>query len=137
MTATVDDRLFTSVDPLRLAGSRCTVCATTTFPTQVDCPRCARRTMADRELPDRGVLWTWTLQSFEPKPPFIGPADGFVPFSVGYVDLGDVMVETRIDADPAQLTLGMPMRLVPLEIRTAADSTALSYAFAPDTESLA
>jgi uncharacterized OB-fold protein len=135
MTSPVDERLFTSLEPLRLAGSSCEVCGTTTFPAQADCPRCARRTMADRELPDRGVLWTWTVQSFEPKPPFVGPPDGFVPFLVGYVDLGDVMVETRIDADPTELALGMPMRLVPLEIRATADTTALSYAFTPDTGS--
>lgn len=133
MTTAVDSRLFASVEPLRLAGSRCTTCGTTTFPVQVDCPRCARRTMADVELPDHGVLWTWTIQSFEPKPPYLAPADGFQPFPVGYVDLGDVMVESRLDADPAELGVGRPMRLVPFDVLTQGD-TLLGYAFAPAEE---
>jgi len=127
----VDARLFTSVEPLRLAGSRCTTCGTTTFPVQADCPRCARRTMVDVELPERGVLWTWTLQAFEPKPPYVAPAEGFTPFPVGYVDLGDVLVEARLEAAPEDLATGRSMRLVPLEVLTAGDPL-LGYAFAPD-----
>jgi len=123
--------LFASLDPLRLAGSRCTVCRTTTFPVQADCPRCACRTMEPTPLADAGVLWTWTVQAFEPKPPYVAPASGFEPFPVGYVDLGDVMVETRLDADPAALRVGMPMRLVPLMLCTAAGQPVLGYAFAP------
>ncbi len=126
----VDTRLFASLKPLRLAGSRCTTCGTTTFPVQVDCPRCARRTMADVELPEQGLLWTWTIQAFEPKPPYLAPAEGFKPFPVGYVDLGDVMVETRLDADPAALDVGHPMRLVPFDVLTEG-ATLLGYAFAP------
>lgn len=129
----VDPRLFSSVEPLRLAGSRCTTCGTTTFPVQVDCPRCARRTMADVELPDHGVLWTWTIQSFEPKPPYLAPAEGFQPFCVGYVDLGDLMVEARLDAQPEELAVGRPMRLVPVDVLTQ-DDKLLGYAFAPTQE---
>ena len=36
MSKAVDARLFSSVEPLRLAGSRCTQCGTTAFPVQVD-----------------------------------------------------------------------------------------------------
>jgi len=133
MTAPIDARLFSSVEPLRLAGSECTECGTTTFPVQADCPRCARRTMMDIELPDEGLLWTWTLQSFEPKAPYTAPAEGFQPFPVGYVDLGRVMVETRLDAEPDDLSVGMPMRLVPFDVLTSHD-TLLGYAFAPKTE---
>jgi uncharacterized OB-fold protein len=127
----VDVRLFTSLDPLRLAGSTCTLCGTTAFPVQTDCPRCARRTMEDTELPATGSLWTWTIQAFEPKPPYVASVDGFVPFPVGYVDLGPVIVEARLAADPADLVVGRRMRLVPLEIRTGPDTVAVSFAFTP------
>jgi uncharacterized OB-fold protein len=133
MTIPVDARLFSSVEPLRLAGSRCTQCGTTTFPVQADCPRCARRTMAEVELPDEGTLWTWTIQAFEPKPPYVAPAQGFQPFPVGYVDLGAVMVEARLDAEPDTLEVGLPMRLVPFDVLTG-DATRLGYAFAPREE---
>lgn len=134
MTTLVDARLFSSVEPLRLAGSRCTTCGTTTFPVQADCPRCARRTMAAVELPTEGVLWTWTVQAFEPKAPYVAPAEGFQPFPVGYVDLGDVMVEARLDAAPEDLSVGQPMRLVPFDVLTPSHDTVLGYAFAPQTE---
>jgi uncharacterized OB-fold protein len=88
--------------------------------------------MEPRELPDRGTLWTWTVQAFEPKPPYLAPADGFRPFPVGYVDLGDVLVEAVLDADPAELAVGMPMQLVARQVLTGADQTALGYAFAPE-----
>jgi uncharacterized OB-fold protein len=132
VTTVLDERLFASLDPLRLAGSSCTTCGTTTFPAQADCPRCARRTMEPRELADRGTLWTWTVQAFEPKPPYVAPADGFQPFPVGYVDLGDVLVEAVLDADPAVLAVGMPMRLVPRDVLTGPHESALGYAFAPE-----
>ena len=130
MTTPIDDRLFSSTEPLVLAGSRCTECGTTTFPPQADCPRCARRTMATVTLPVTGELWTWTIQSFEPKPPYVAPADGFEPYPVGYVDLGDVMVETRLDADPADLAVGTTMRLVPWEVSSPDGGSMLGYAFA-------
>ncbi len=127
----VDEALFASADPLRLAGSRCTVCGTTTFPEQADCPRCARRTMERVQLPDEGTLWTWTVQSFEPKPPYVAPDGGFEPFPVGYVDLGDVIVEARLVAEPAELRIGRRMRLVPLTLSVADGQSALGYAFTP------
>jgi uncharacterized OB-fold protein len=130
MTTTVDAKLFSSMEPLRLAGSRCGVCGTTTFPTQADCPRCARRTMSVVELPTTGVLWTWTVQAFEPKPPYVSPPDGFQPFPVGYVDLGDVMVETLLDSEPGDLRVGLSMQLVPFAVRCA-DESLVGFAFAP------
>ena len=133
MTAPLDARLFSSIEPLRLVGSECTECGTSTFPVQADCPRCARRTMGDVELPAVGLLWTWTVQAFEPKPPYVAPAEGFRPFPVGYVDLGRVMVEARLDASPDELWVGRPMRIVPFDVLTS-DGPLLGYAFAPDQE---
>jgi uncharacterized protein len=130
----LDPRLFSSLEPFRLAGSACTTCRTTTFPAQADCPRCARRTMEPVDLPDEGRLWTWTVQAFEPKAPYVAPADGFQPFPVGYVDLGDVMVEARLAAEPEELQVGMRLQLVPFEVSTTEDDRALGYAFAPARE---
>ena len=44
----------------------------------------------------RHEVWTWTTQAYAPKPPFEEPPSGFEPFVVGYVDLGGVLVESRI-----------------------------------------
>ncbi len=130
MTDAIENRLFASLDPVRLRGSACGRCDTTTFPAQVDCPRCADRTMVDVELPTRGRLWTWTLQAFEPKAPYVSPASGFEPFCVGYVDLGTVVVEARIHAPFEVLSAGLPMRLVAIEVPTG-DGPRLCHAFVP------
>ncbi len=130
----VDATLFASLDPPRLAGSRCSGCGTVTFPATFSCPRCMGPTMAPYALPDRGTVWTWTVQGFAPKAPYVPPAGGFRPFPVGYVDLGEVLVEAHLLADAAQLRIGLPVRLV-LEPTWEADGApVVTYAFAPDEE---
>jgi uncharacterized OB-fold protein len=134
MTVTaVDPVLFSSLDPPRLAGSRCARCGTVTFPVQAGCARCAGTDLVQAELADRGTLWTWTVQAFEPKAPYRAPsASGFVPYGVGYVDLGDVIVETRLAGDPAGFEIGMAMRLTLLPLWPGPDGTpVVSYAFEP------
>jgi uncharacterized OB-fold protein len=81
-------------------------------------------------LPRSGRLWSFTVQSFEPKAPYRG---SFTPYGVGYVDLGSVIVEARLtERDPDHLAIGadMELTLVPafhdddgIEVRT--------FAFAP------
>jgi uncharacterized protein len=130
----VDAGLFASLDPPRLAGSRCTECGTTTFPASLSCPRCTASAMAPHALPDRGTVWTWTVQGFAPKPPYVPPADGFRPYPVGYVDLGDVLVETHLLADPGRLRIGLPVRLVLESVLEADGAPVVTYAFAPEED---
>jgi uncharacterized OB-fold protein len=136
MTAVgVDASLFATLDPPRLAGSRCAHCGTVTFPAQDGCPRCAAGEMVPVELPDRGTLWTWTIQSFEPKAPYRPPGTGFEPYGVGYVDLGEVIVEARLEGDPAGLEIGMSMQLRLLPLWDGPDGTSVvTYAFTPATD---
>ena len=63
-------------------------------------------------LPRTGTLWSWTRQDFRPKsPPYAGP-EAFTPFLLGYVDLGEVIVETRIEGAALEdLRLGQAMEL--------------------------
>ena len=88
--------------------------------------------MAPVELADRGTLWTWTVQAFEPKAPYRVPDTGFTPYSVGYVHLGDVIVESRLQGDPAQFRIGMPMTLTLLPLWSGPDGRpVVTYAFQP------
>lgn len=131
----VDPGLFSSLDPPRLAGARCADCGTVIFPVQAGCSRCTGTDLARVELADRGTLWTWTVQAFEPKPPYRVPDGGFTPYGVGYVDLGDVIVESRLLGDPAGFEIGMPMRLTLLPLWPGAEGAAVvSYAFEPAGE---
>lgn len=132
----IDPSLFTGDladgDVPALRGSRCRHCATVTFPAQDSCPRCSATAMATEELPKEGSLWAFTVQGFEPKPPYRG--DGpFTPYGVGYVDLGSVLVESRLtENDPTALHAveRVELRLVP--VFTDPDgTTVLTFAFAP------
>ena len=126
----VDAALFASLDPPRLAGSRCADCGTVAFPPQSGCARCSGSTLTEFALPDHGTLWTFTVQAFEPKAPYTVPASGFAPFGVGYVDLGEVIVESRLTGE--ELRIGDPMRLALLPLWEKDGSPVVTYAFAKD-----
>ena len=116
-----------------LIGSRCTVCGTVGFPESRSCPRCTSERVERHLLASTGALWSWTTQGFRPKtPPYSGPEE-FVPYAVGYIELGgEVRVEGRLtESDPSRLKIGQPMALV-CEVVTARDGApATTFAFAP------
>ena len=131
----VADGVFTwPADDPQLIGSRCAACGIVTFPAQGSCPRCASTDMAEHLLSRRGRLWAWTSQEFPPPaPPYAGPTgDAFVPYGVGYVQLGDdVKVETRL-TQAAGLEIGMEMELVLVPFRSDAEGNeVVSFAFRP------
>ena len=74
-----------------------------------------------------GTLWSWTVQRFQPKEPFIG-SEPFEPYGVGYIELdGEIIVESRLTtADPDQLEIGQNMELVIVPFENA-----LTFAFTP------
>ena len=131
----VAEGIFTSSggEP-RLIGSRCARCAIVTFPSQPSCPRCASTDMAEYLLPRRGRLWAWTTQEFPPpSPPYTGPQGrDFVPYAVGYVQLGDeIRVETRL-TQMEGLRSGGEMELVLIPFRTDGDGNeVVTFAFQP------
>lgn len=88
------------------------------------------------KLGSEGLLWSWTIQGFQPKTPYNGgesEAD-FKPYGVGYVEMpSGVKVESRLTvADPAALRIGMPMVLTLEAYRqVAGEAPVFTYAFAP------
>jgi uncharacterized OB-fold protein len=112
----VDRSLFADLDNPCLSGSRCPSCGTVAFPVQTSCPKCSSREVETVPLPRTGVLWSWTVQHFEPKAPFRHPGAEFRPYPIGYVDLGDVIVESRLrvpDGIVPQIGMRMSLTLVP------------------------
>jgi uncharacterized OB-fold protein len=123
----VADDLFT--DEPRLIGSRCRACGTVTFPRQGSCPRCTSSDVERHLLARRGVLWTWTVQRFEPKsPPYAGTGE-FEPFAVGYVELPDeVRVETRlVECEAPEIGIEMELTTTP----APGPVPRVTYAFRP------
>lgn len=90
------------------------------------------------ELASDGVLWSYTVQRFRPKPPYAGPGDdrSFRPYAVGYVELpGQIIVESHIaTSDFGALKIGQPMRLTLIPFRHDPDGTdVMIYGFEPAT----
>ncbi|QIX53584.1 OB-fold domain-containing protein [Rhodococcus sp. DMU1] len=135
----IDRTLFTtdidtgSGDGPALCGSRCADCATVTFPFHDACPRCSRTNTQPHELPREGTLWAFTVQGFEPKSPYRSDGGPFTPYGVGYIDLGEVLVESVLtENDPQRLNNGdrYGLRLIPA-FTDPDGTTVLTYAFAP------
>ena len=57
-----------------------------------------------------------------------------MPFPVGYVDLGDVLVEAHLLVDREDPRIGTPVRLVLEPVVAATDGEVVTYAFALDEE---
>lgn len=113
-----------------LLGGRDRVTGRLVFPLPADEDRFDRV-----ELPDRGVLWSWTIQRFRPKsPPYAGPAD-FTPYAVGYVALDEaIIVESRLAGVAFEdLRIGLPLRLTTQPFTLESGETRLTFAFAPET----
>jgi uncharacterized OB-fold protein len=113
----------------RLVAGVCRGCEKPMFPLRERCATCGSSEVEETLLPERGTLWTWTTQGFEPKsPPFVSDGD-FEPFALGYLEFdGYLRVEGRLtESDPERLRIGMPMRVV------AVDHAGVEiYAFEPD-----
>ena len=134
-TRAIDDTLWVRTDAgPRLVGGSCTRCGTMTFPRQHACSRCTSVGSEDRLLPTRGVLWSYTVQAFPPKaPPYLGvTGPDFVPYGVGYVELGqEVVVEARLSTTEG-LEIGMAMELALVPFATDPDGAdVVTFAFAP------
>ena len=125
--AYLSPEVFASTEPLLLAGSRCLDCDHVQFPAGKNCPSCASNECRRFALPDRGVVWTWTVQRFAPQRPYIVADGGFVPFAVGYVDLDCVLVESVLLGPIAELSIGQPVHLVSHRLSGSGDER--SYAF--------
>jgi uncharacterized OB-fold protein len=120
--------LFELTPRLRLIGGRERASGRIAFPLPDD-PAAFERI----GLPGHGLLWTYTVQRFEPKsPPYLagGP---FEPFAVGYVELpGALIVEGRlIDVDFDDLRIGLPLELATFPLRRDAGGAVMMYAFRP------
>ena len=129
----IAEGLFTwPSDEPQLLGARCRDCSTTTFPSQAGCPRCTGRDMEVVALPRDGVLWSWTIQGFRPKEPYLGPT-AFTPYGVGYVDLGGVIVESRLSEHvPERLSIGQRVELAIVPFVTDnPDDDWVTYEFRP------
>jgi uncharacterized OB-fold protein len=122
----VHDGLFTDE---HLIGGRCGACSRHHFPAAAICPHCRSDEVARVALSDTGTLWGWTAVT-APPPGYHGD----VPFGFGVVELPEgLRVISRLEeADPARLSIGMPMQFATAPLHTDDDGTiVVTYTFVP------
>ena len=125
----VDPALLASHDPVRLAGARCGECGTVVFPAQDGCPRCSHHPLQAHVLADVGVVWTWTRQQFAPKPPYRPSREPWAPKAIGYVDLGDVLVEGWLLPSDRDWAIGDAVRVTTVPAWTDEIGDVHTFAF--------
>jgi uncharacterized OB-fold protein len=87
---------------------------------------CAGTEVESVALPSSGTVWSWTTQHFAPKPPY--RTDEFAPFSIGYVDLGPVIVEGWL-VGKTEWVIGEPVSLVLAKAWTEDGEPVFTYGF--------
>lgn len=136
----VDGLVKHGPDGARLIGSRCAGCDTLYFPQRPICanPACHNKDVRVTLLPDRGTLYSYTIQRYQPPPPC--RIDGWKPYMLGLIDLGGgVRVMGMLtDVEQAAVQIGMPLKLVTETLFTDAGRGAVAtYKFAPVDEGVA
>ena len=128
-----DDILIETKDGVALLGGRSKDSGTFVFPV----PKGAEGDRYEKvALSRQGALWTYTVQRFPPKAPYLGEQDPakFRPFAVGYVELEDqLLIEARLDVeDPDALRIGQKMELTFIDLAKAEGGSVLrTFAFRP------
>ena len=121
---------LSSLDAVRLMGSRCSDCNETTLGTSRVCPNCGGSKLATMPLSNSGTLWTYTIVRHKPPGDYRGP-DPFVPFAMGLVELPEgLRVLAPLEGDPSRMKIGMPVRFRAFVRTGASTPEVVSFAFA-------
>lgn len=135
MHSPVAEGLFELGDKgLQLIGTRCCGCDTLYFPQAPGCrnPSCRDKRLERVLLTDRGTLYSYTVQRYQPPPLF--RTDAWSPYALGLVDLGlglrimGILTDVAID----RIAIGMPVKLALHTLGTDENGNArVTYAFVP------
>jgi uncharacterized OB-fold protein len=123
----------------RLLGTRCKACGTYFFPReQTFCrnPGCTGTEFEEVKLSDRGTLWSFTNNCYQPPAPYVSP-DPFVPYAVAAVELANekmvVLGQVAKGFDVGALKAGMEMKLVLETLFEDAESRHIVWKWKPAT----
>jgi uncharacterized protein len=96
-----------------LIGSKCQKCGELFFVKRDICENCQGKDLEEIALSDTGKLYAFSVMYY-PAPPPYKPANPFVPFGIGWVELpeGLVIYSLLTENDAKKLKIGMEMQLV-------------------------
>jgi uncharacterized protein len=95
----------------RLSTTRCAGCGRAAWPPRGFCPECGSDEFGWVDLPSEGTVHAFTVQETGLPAGFTGPRV-FAVVTVG----GHRVFTVLLEADPARLAIGQPVRLVPLAV---------------------
>ena len=106
-------------DEPALLGTRCTACGTYSFPRETFAcknPDCLGRELDEVELSRTGTIWSYTLNGFQPPPPYVATTDPYEPVAIAAVELGAerivVMGQVAEGVPFEELAVGLEVELV-------------------------
>lgn len=130
----VDELFEISGSDVDLIGSRCAGCGAHYFPRTISCsnPPCSDRRVATTRLGRRGVLYSYTVQRYQP-PPLFG-RDPWEPYAIGLVELPEglrvLAILDGIGTD--ELRIGLPLILSTITLRRDGSGLpVITYAYRP------
>ena len=141
-TPVIEGWFTTDAEPA-LLGSRCTTCATVTFPPMVGdtafCPNpvCDGTEVQRVELARRGRVWSYTDAQYQPPPPYIPAAEDHRPFALAAVELPEGLVVLGQVAEGygvADLRVGAEVELVVEPLHTDDTGVRTVWRWRPVTE---
>ena len=113
-----------------LLGSRCTTCGTYFFPrADFFCrnPACDGTAFDEVPLSNRGRVWSWTVNRYQPPAPYVSPAGAggeFEPFGIAAVELAEEKMVVLGQVVPgADVAVGDEVELVVDTLFTDEDGT--------------
>jgi uncharacterized OB-fold protein len=121
-------------DGAHLLGTRCNSCGAHYFPKALSCrnPECRDKRTLDVRLGRRGLLYTWTVQSYRPPPLF--RMDGWAPYAIGLVELPEGLRVMGMLGGLAHedIRIGMALELAVAPLyRDESGRPVLTYQFRP------
>jgi len=134
MIAVADDLFTVDETGTALLGARCTGCGTHYFPQPVSCrnPECDRKDLEIATLGRTGVLFSWTVQHYQP--PALFRVDDWQPYAIGLVELpeGLRVLAMLTGAPPGEVAIGSPLTLTTVALYRDDEGRDVStYAYAP------
>ena len=120
---------LSSLEDVRLLGSRCRDCGEVGLGEVESCQNCAGENMEVIPLSRNGTLWTYTV--IRNKPP--GDFKGKVPMGEGLVELPEgIRVKSPIGGDIEALEIGMNLKFVAYELyENEAGEAVIAFRFDP------